>query len=175
VNREELAAQIFAVSCYKGGQPCADSFAQADKFLDYAAKQRKPKACEHVWHEGAHGNFFCTLCRVAKVNPEPPKPDVCEYCGDTFKEGDGHSRTTIGPMPVLSCPKHPTNQPSFTMKQPEPPKPERVAREWWIRYPLLTPNGACVPEVWPDSDKHANIFEGDKWIKVREILPGDER
>lgn len=46
MDREELAARIFAVSCYKGGQPCSDSFAQADKFLAYAARQRKAKGVE---------------------------------------------------------------------------------------------------------------------------------
>ena len=73
MNREELAAQIFAVSCYKGGQPCADSFAQADKFLDYAAKQRKPKACDHPAY--TYDSGVCVACGTPLLKPEPPKPE----------------------------------------------------------------------------------------------------
>lgn len=157
MNREELAAQIFAVSCYKGGQPCADSFAQADKFLDYAAKQRKPKACEHRWVSINNGPERCFYCD-AKLEPSKSEPD----CKHKWVSDGGE---------CYYCQKCDVPKVKVDKKSA---KPEQVAREWWIRYPVLKVGGACVPEVWPDSDKHANIFENDKWIKVREILPEDE-
>lgn len=105
IDRTELAARIFAVSCYKGGYPCANSFAQADKFLAYAAKERekgKPKyECEHDWDcSAAKPYWHCAVCgelkykdSAPKVKPEPPKHErVAAREFSLYKFADGEIR-----------------------------------------------------------------------------------
>jgi hypothetical protein len=177
MDREELAAHIMCAQSTKGAVGFDFCFDLADRFLAYAAKQREPKACEidapptqstcqhdlseYVWIDGAK-LYHCKICWPrASEKSEPPKP-ACEH-------PDGGNATTY----CSKCKR-------IVIADSEPPKPDRVAREWWVRYPKPDEDVLCVgsryecaPEVWPDAKVHKTIFEHDEWIKVREILPGD--
>ena len=124
-------------------------------------QQREPKACEHYWVSSVLNNganlVACNYCGEKK--PEPPKPKM-------VKSNHTYLPDEYGDCVICGRARHET----------EPPKPERVAaREWWIRYPKLDDTTSCVPEVWPDRKQHQVVFPNDEWIKVREILPGDDK
>lgn len=120
MNREELAAQIFVHSQARTDEITPGlCFRFADEFLEYAEKQREPKACEHPRiYEG----------------PVIPLVGQCLDCG------------------VMT-------------QKPDPPKSERFAREWDV---TISPVG------WIVDTKFVYNQVSEK-IRVREILPGDEK
>jgi len=150
MTREELAAQIFAFTCFQGGSPCRDAFEQADKFLAYAAAQRTAK--EEMQQREKAGNTqnaeYDSKGNLTKVKGE------CEHKWISGPEGqDAH---------CLKC--------GSPKVKPEPPKPERVAREW-----LLTiPNASMPWNIKEFREKNQCHFQ-DEVVRVREILPGDEK
>lgn len=146
MNREDLAAHIYAINCFHGGLVCVESFQKADAFLAYAAQERErqmhrePKAqdCEHVWCQSP--NEYCIKCGAPKVKPEPPKP----------------------------CPNEGKRLCSHRPEDHEPPKPERKAREFTL---AIGDNGQiiCVQSSYliVTKDKPRSI----EYIMVREVLP----
>ena len=159
MNRKELAAHIFAESIYNCGAstqaPIEWAFEKADAFLSYCEKHREPKAveCEHVWMMRDDGISFCFYCRAPKAQPEPPKP-ACEHIWIN-PLGLGYHCGECGAPKV----------------KPEPPKPERVAQKWWLH--KMAPSMAL--EAFDSEVCVGGCSCKCEPIKVREILPGEER
>ena len=187
IDRETLAAQLYVHCSYLSGDRVLtvdpnDAFFVADKFLKEAAKQREPKACEHWGSSATEPCDYCKSCGAPKVKPETQKPEPnCEHkwvsdggeCYYCQKCNEPKAKKPEPPKPVdpSKCPDGwhkavcPTCKSDNEAANPEPPKPERKAREVWVCF-----NSAGIPMyAWneQDRDKTRMLF--------REILPGDEK
>lgn len=146
MDRLTLAKDLF-IAYMKSGKPIQieTSFLLADDFLLQDSKQRKPKACEpepEIDRSDIGGDYM-VKCNHAHTNSTfttgLPAKEISRVC-------------TLCGVSVL----------------PEPPKPERVAMEWWLRIGDF--------EVMPTHTNGMAINPyGDDWVKVREVLPGDEK
>lgn len=133
MTREELAARIMVARDAAGKSvPLSVCFRMADDFLAYAAKERGPKAYKgddyivKCHHANTTSTFttgippkelsrVCILCG-ADVMPASPKPEpkACEHRWVSINNG---------PERCFYCDA-----------KPEPPKPERGARQVWVSF-----------------------------------------
>lgn len=146
MTREELAARIFVTQLCDDDcgldALCSWSFDMADTFLAYAAKERE-KAAPPPDHD-------CDGYKCEHISHYP------ERCNHNWCSING------GPTHCLHC--------GAPKVQPEPPKPERVARTFWLTHWMNGDIGEPVYVVDPGKPG-GEVFE---YIKVRQILPGDE-
>lgn len=151
MNRQDLAMKLFVY----GEHGPKKAFELADDFIAEADRQKagrsvvercEPKACEHAkLYRDAHGN--CRKCGALLWGAEPPKPKM-------VKSNHTYLPDEYGDCVICGRARH------------EPaPKPERVAREWDV---TISPVG------WVVDTKFVYNQVSEK-IRVREILPGDEK